>query len=377
MKRVVLTTSVCVAASLARLASPTLGQSSANRDTRAAPQAEAKSQVDPDSTLHDAITKMDLQGIELALSRGANPNGLLSRMSVLQWALMCFCAGSSEQVDESEQQACVQMVAMLFNAGAKLSPKDRQRVLFSPVSSGYCQVVEMLLSKGAAVDGGPGNGLTWVEVAEARNRKAMVDLLVRHGGKRIPPEDARQLRLVHAADAGDLRLLEKAIREGALVDEADKTGITPLCQVVADVFYNCEQYAMVLFLLMKGADPNKEGRERFEGIPGIPLHTAIAMTAMVFKDARTGSRLAMDGSFYGRLVLEALLDGGAHVAGRAKDGRTPLHIAAQSDNLVAAEMLLKAGSTIMPRDDAGRTPLDCAESAEMIRLLKANGAIEK
>jgi ankyrin repeat protein len=56
---------------------------------------------------------------------------------------------------------------------------------------------------------------------------------------------------------------------------------------------------------------------------------------------------------------------------------TPLHIAAQKNNIVGAKMLIEAGSKIMPRDDKGKTPLDYAESVEMRKLLKAHGAKEQ
>ena len=59
------------------------------------------------------------------------------------------------------------------------------------------------------------------------------------------------------------------------------------------------------------------------------------------------------------------------------DGRTPLHVASRMDDRQVAELLIAAGARVMPRDAQGRTPLDYAESAEMIRLLKARGASER
>jgi hypothetical protein len=43
----------------------------------------------------------------------------------------------------------------------------------------------------------------------------------------------------------------------------------------------------------------------------------------------------------------------------------------------AAEVLIKEGAKVMARDETGRTPLDYAESAPMIKLLKASGATER
>jgi uncharacterized protein len=68
---------------------------------------------------------------------------------------------------------------------------------------------------------------------------------------------------------------------------------------------------------------------------------------------------------------------GALVSARDGSGMTPLHIAAQKNNIVGAKRLIKAGAKIMPRDNKGKTPLDYAESAEMIKLLKAHGAKEE
>ena len=52
-------------------------------------------------------------------------------------------------------------------------------------------------------------------------------------------------------------------------------------------------------------------------------------------------------------------------------------MAAKFDNVRAAEILIQEGARIMARDSEGRTPLDYAESAPMIKLLKASGAAER
>ena len=83
-----------------------------------------------------------------------------------------------------------------------------------------------------------------------------------------------------------------------------------------------------------------------------------------------------DAPLYAKMVLHDLLKAGAYVSGESSTGATPLHVAAQWNNMVAAEMLIKAGAKINPKDNAGKTPLNYAQSGEMIALLKKNGAVE-
>ena len=89
----------------------------------------------------------------------------------------------------------------------------------------------------------------------------------------------------------------------------------------------------------------------------------------------------MNGSDFERdladITFGRLLKAGAKVSGMDDDGQTPLHVAAKYNNMEAAEILIREGAKIMPRDRTGKTPLDYAESAEMIRLLKSHGAVER
>ncbi len=72
-----------------------------------------------------------------------------------------------------------------------------------------------------------------------------------------------------------------------------------------------------------------------------------------------------------------MLAKGAKVSGMDEVGKTPLHVAAEYDNVIAAEILIAEGARVMAKDKKGRSPLDYAESASMIKLLKKNGAIER
>ena len=123
------------------------------------------------------------------------------------------------------------------------------------------------------------------------------------------------------------------------------------------------------YLLDIGADVNCSGNYYGETYP---LHVAISETSLFFKFMKNNSKVIK----LAQKILDSLIITGAYVSSRDYLGRTPLHIAAQRNNIYAAQLLLKHNSKVMPRDGEGNTPLDYAESGEMIRLLKDNGAKE-
>jgi len=74
--------------------------------------------------------------------------------------------------------------------------------------------------------------------------------------------------------------------------------------------------------------------------------------------------------------VAVLLDRGAEVNARMRDGATPLHMAASSGPfLEIVEMLVQAGADLQARGRGGRTPLhEAARSSENYQLLLRFGA---
>jgi ankyrin repeat protein len=280
--------------------------------------------------------------------------------------------------DEIDKYLAVEITNLLFAAGAKLGPFERE-ILFHPIAHGNVKLVEILIDHGASVTSKL-EGYTPPELAKKYDQEAVYKLLIARGGIPVDSSSAAQLALIEAAGNGLIASLrgdditaemESAVRQGARVNKAGPDDQTALIAALRAPILRQSQLVPIRWLLEHGADPNQKGDSGFTGIEGVPLHIFIAMNK---QSAVAGSP---DAKSLAEEAMSLLLKAGAKVSGMDSQDRTPLHIAAKYDNLRAAEILIRDGAKIMPRDKQGKTPLDYAESAAMIKLLKDNGAVEQ
>jgi ankyrin repeat protein len=186
-----------------------------------------------------------------------------------------------------------------------------------------------------------------------------------------------QLRITGVSSECNFSLVKYCVEHGANVNMPNSEGKLALVESLSSMTSFSDKYFVVRFLLDNGADPNLKANTIFSRLWGkIPALNMAVITSSVILSNKQDKRYDSE-SVYVHSVFKYLLDSGAFVSGKDDAGHTPLHIAAQFNNVVAANILIAAGAKIMPQDNIGKTPLDYAESSEMIKLLKSHGAYEK
>lgn len=337
-------------------------------------EASSQRQSVTEELLFDRLQNLDLQGVLQALKDGANPNAVdmtNKRPSSALDTLLTFGAFSTKENKDKIEDISIAIANALFAHGGKISNIYDNHILFSPIARGWAKLTQLLIENGAdpraKID-----GQTPMEWAVHYNHPKVVDVLAAYGVPKVDSAKASVIRFIRAAENSDLKEIIRMRREENIdVNAKDDRDQTALIVALRTPIYEDKQYRTIKLLFELGADPNLTGESRFSGLEGIPIHLAVAMNTFTLNEPRGDSkRLAT-------LVIETILKHGGKVAHRDSLGRTPLHIAAQHDNLAAAQILVKNGATIMPRDNLEKTPLDYAESGAMIKFLKSRGATEK
>jgi len=325
-----------------------------------------------DERLLESIKALDPNAVKTALNNGANPNWKSENgRSVLHDAATYLSYGVKDKKTTEEYANII--FKILFDAGAKFQWCD-DTVIFCPIANGCPNILEYLLKNGASATDKM-EGMKPIEWACYYNQPQIAEILLKHGASPISEQRANTLYFIYLAGTSDSNGLEKMevlLKNGVNIDDETPKGETALLHACNYIFLAEKDFLTISFLIDKGADVNKKAK--YDNFETSALHVAIRRTAWNFEFKRSGkeSRIGNINTrcYFSEMILKKLLDSGAYVSAKDEYDMTPLHIAARTNNIVAAKMLIEKGCKLKDKDRYNKMPLDYAESAEMIALLK-------
>jgi len=341
-------------------------------------QAENNNQ-DLNQLLIDSVSlseEIDFERIEEYLKAGADPNAVSSYNK----PVMSLFLGS--QYHNKNQEDIERLIGLLINYGAKVS-KSSHALFWSINSNRYFdsyKLTKLLLDNGASASTWDfrsiGTKLSPIEYALKDGHNEIAALLVEYGASMPSQEIYIQEQFINAiSEYGwnfdpNFEKLSRFLENGAKINGQNKDGKTALVTAIGSFsFLKRPEFYLIRtieFLLENGADPNKLSDYSFSSDRVTALHSLSWYSQ--FKNTSFSERFEP--------VYELLILNGAHISKKSEYEMTPLHYAAIENNADATEYLLSNNAKVSPKDKFGKTPLDYAESGDVIKLLKQNGATE-
>jgi hypothetical protein len=265
----------------------------------------------------------------------------------------------------------IKALRFLFENGAKLQSVD-STILFFPISSGNLAAAEILLKNGADAKNWPtndlGTELTPIQLAAQNADGSMMALLQSYGAKPLKSDEIKSLSMIGYASKLDYQNIRRLLKDGVYVNYKNPSDYTALSELLSTPPLFADSYQTLLVLIDANVDVNQKADSAFVS-NSLPLNMAVYSTGIAFHSKRGDQSIA-------KQVLQTLIKSGAYISGSDDEGKTPLHIAAERDNIIAAKMFIESGCKIQAKDFSMHTPLDYAKSSAMIKILKDNGAQE-
>jgi ankyrin repeat protein len=275
----------------------------------------------------------------------------------------------------------VESVIEILTSRLDVDIKDgkRRTALHLAVEEGHCDLVELLIKKGANAKGlhCKMRSLSHVAVA-ARCSTKMIRLLVDQvdvNGRDLDGATALHL----ACEQGNLAIASELLARGATIDSVTCYKKNALHFAVCADSPNLE---LIKLLVEKGVDVGAPSRG---GVTA--LHFACERGQLdVFQlllgtgedakctteSGRTLLHYAASKQDSNLEIVESLVELGVDVNAKDKDGLTALHVAAEQNNCDLVKVLLRRGASFEV-SNRGRTALHCTAAAEVAEILIDEG----
>ncbi|MGE5293929.1 MAG: ankyrin repeat domain-containing protein, partial [Solirubrobacterales bacterium] len=214
--------------------------------------------------------------------------------------------------------------------------------LHMAVWKGHCDVVRLLISRGADVNAKDEEGETPLHDATMYGEAGadVVRLLANHGADVNAEDSLGGMPLDYAMFDERMDVIEALLDCGAKADRTRRfDGTTVLHATVSIGMLN-----VVMEFINRGADVNVRDRDGQS-----PVHEAA---------------WADDGA-----MAELLLDHGAKINVKDRNGDTPAHVAAVNGYADLLDLLMSRGANAEAKNDQGLTPLDIARSGASLEMI--------
>ncbi|KAF0191297.1 MAG: yahDC [Gammaproteobacteria bacterium] len=150
---------------------------------------------------------------------------------VLIFGLVGACA-TTPRLPDIAATGDLAEVERLIEHGAAIDEREKRygrTALHTAAKGGHVEVVEVLLARGADVNGGDGLGFTALHLAVWQGRAEVVEVLLAHGADVNANRNRRGVMPLHvAAQFGQAGMVRRLIEAGADVNARARNGETAL-----------------------------------------------------------------------------------------------------------------------------------------------------
>nr|WP_253309278.1 ankyrin repeat domain-containing protein [Rickettsia endosymbiont of Ceutorhynchus assimilis] len=271
----------------------------------------------------------------------------------------------------------LEIAELLVDKGASINTADASTAGKKPIhvaaENNSKSIIEFLISKGVNVDEADKNGWAPLHYAAKFDQLEVAKFLIEKGAN-INAADTSTIgeKPIHvAAENNSKNIIEFLISKGVSVNDTDKDGRTPLYWASWN-----GRLDVVEYLIGKGADisaKDKDGRNPLDVAKGHQYDNVVEYLQQAELQLNKQLLTAVqDGDFekVKDLVSRGASLDAANIDAQDKDGKTPLHFAAQEGNLDMVQFFLNRGANIKAKDMYGWTPLHFASAYGKFDVVK-------